>query len=855
MKAKNSAASSFSRLEAMDIVNMVIICLYLMVDIIPKGDAIDYNGPQWLYLGILNFFVILYLFSGVKNKHSQYNSQFSNTFKRTPVLIYSFYFLVSGLSFFFAFNQNEFLVCYARFIIAFIGFINILVLLQKSEKIFPYIAQLVAIILLFTIIDALQGFFSDVSVSGITTAILNMKGDTGNKNIFSSGILVKVPFVLYCLYNGKKIQKIINFIILLLTIYALFLANARSAFLGIFLEALVYIIFCIYDFSSHKDGRLLVRHLALFLVPLVGGILTSQVTIDTQRRITVDANFDASASYGTFSERISTITLSGKRTEGRTPIWKAGISLFKDHPYTGIGYGNWKICSIPYERLSNDDNSISVHAHNDFIESFGESGILGGVSYLLLFVLLPFLSLKNLFSKEIPNERKALLLISLVGLAGYFVDAFLNFPMERATMQVYFIILYALNISENYRLYTLRSDSAPAVGKQLIVYLAAGSILSISAIYITYQTWESMIVQNTIFNDINADVLTHKSYEVNDQFPPLNNVTMWGLPVSSIKGRYLISDKKFDEAVAMLDNVKKENPYLYYAEFLKGKMYYENNQFDSAYKYAIIAFDNRPRNLAYFGLLSFACAQKNDSIRLKKAFVIYNQYRQDPTSAAAWNNYLFALTRMKYPVPYMLKVADSALVLFPKDSVTIRNSITMHQMAGDNKTPAIANAVGQPTNPTQSVNTQNAPAAANPNTPPPQLTAAMKDSAMFYDIFKRGNEAFVKNDFKKAIDLYQKAQIINPTFYPAMENIGLSYFLLQDYGTAVQYLDKAIASKMSVDGKAEYFRGIALIDMGKRDEGCQSFLISEGKKYYDARRLYDLNCVPQPATPQNPPKQ
>ena len=60
---------------------------------------------------------------------------------------------------------------------------------------------------------------------------------------------------------------------------------------------------------------------------------------------------------------------------------------------------------------------------------------------------------------------------------------------------------------------------------------------------------------------------------------------------------------------------------------------------------------------------------------------------------------------------------------------------------------------------------------------------------------------------------------------------------------------------MSVDGKAEYFRGIALIDMGKRDEGCQSFLISEGKKYYDARRLYDLNCVPQPATPQNPPKQ
>lgn len=854
MKAKNSAASSFSRLEAIDIVNMVIVCLYLLVDIIPKGDAIDYNGPQWLYMGILNIIVILYLFTKFNAKHSEYRSQIGTIFLTTPVIVYSVYFAISGLSFFFAFNQSEFLVCYSRFVITFIGFINILLLLPKSEKIIPFIAQLISLLVFIQAIEALQAFFSEVSTNGLSTAIQSMKGDTGNKNIFSSSTAIKIPFVLYSLYHGKKLQKILNFVILTVTLYALFIANTRSTFVGVLFQLFIYSVFCIYDYLSHTDGRTLIQKLSLFIVPLIAGVLLAQITLDTQKRLTIDQN-QVDYGYGSFTQRISSIDFSETGSSGRNHIWKAGWGLFKDHKYTGIGYGNWKICSIPYERFDNGDNSVSVHAHNDFLESFGETGILGGGAYLLIFLLIPLLSFKNLFSKEIPNESKILLLLSLIGLGGYFFDALFNFPMERATMQVYFVLLYALNINENYKLRSFRNIRPRSTTNSLQVYLPVALLLALPSTLITYKTWESMVVQNTIFPDINADVLTYKSYDINEQFPSIPNLTMWGLPISSIKGRYLINDKKFDEGVAMLDKVSKENPFLYYAEFLKGKMYYENAQYDSAYKYAIIAFDNRPLNLAYFGLLSFACAQKNDSLRLKNAFVEFNKYRKDPAVAGAWNNYLFALTRMKYPVPFMLKVADSALVLFPKDSVTIRNSITMHQMAGDNKTPAIANAVGQPTNPTQSVNTQNAPAAANPNNPPPQLTAAMKDSAMFYDIFKRGNEAFVKNDFKKAIDLYQKAQIINPTFYPAMENIGLSYFLLQDYGTAVQYLDKAIASKMSVDGKAEYFRGIALIDMGKRDEGCQSFLISEGKKYYDARRLYDLNCVPQPATPQNPPKQ
>ena len=844
MKAKKAVAGSFDALAPSDYFNLLGICLYLLVDFIPKGDAIDFNGPQWLYLGVLNIGIILYLFSRNGSSRNEYDSQFTHAFFQKPALLYGIFCGFAGLSFFFAFNANEFLVCYARCVIAFIGFVNILIMLQRSERIFPYVAQIIAAIVFIKCLEALQTFFTDVSVSGISTAILNMKGDTGNKNIFSSGVAIKIPFVLYCLYTGKRIRKIINFFILIVVLYALFIANARSAFVSVFAETLIYVAFCIYDFTRHKDGKSLVQQLGLFLVPIIAAILISQITIDTQRRATVDVNYQG---YGTFTERISSINFSDSGSSGRLAIWKAGISLFKDHPFTGIGYGNWKICSIPYERLDNNDNAISVHSHNDFIEMLGETGVFGGIAYILLFILIPVLSLRNLLSASIPNDNKILLLLSLIGMGSYFVDAAFNFPMERATMQVYFILFLALNVNENYKLASIGKALKPFVFNKLKFYLTGALLVGMPAAYITYQTWQSMIVQSLAFVDVNADVLVHKSYEINDQFPALTNVTMWGLPISSIKGRYLINEGKFDEGVAMLDNVAKENPYLYYAEFQKGKMYFENGKYDSAYKYAIIAFDNRPRNLAYFSLLSFACANKNDSVRLKKAFDLFTKYRKDQLVARAWNNYLYALTVMKYPVPFMVKVADSALKLYPTDSVTVNNSAAMHRMAGDAVAPPVNLTNAALNSPLQTLPQNGAPPPGGPVTAAQQ--AAMKDSAIFYDVFRRGNEAFIKSDFKTAIELFENSLKINPTFYPAIENIGLSHFLQRDWASTVKYLDIVVNGKMSNDGKAEYYRGISLINLGKRDEGCASFLVSEKKKYYDARRLIDLNCPDQANKP------
>jgi len=230
-------------------------------------------------------------------------------------------------------------------------------------------------------------------------------------------------------------------------------------------------------------------------------------------------------------------------------------------------------------------------------------------------------------------------------------------------MQTYFVILYGLNAAENFRLSRMRTEQATNTvsSNRLRWILPLFLLLTVATVYITYQTNQSMIVQSAMFEDVNADVVSKKTTDINDQLPSLTNVTMWGLPLSLMKARYLLNEKRIDEGIAMFENVKKENPYMYYAEFIKGRWYYENGYFDSAYKYGVIAFENRPRNVAYFGLLAFVCANKNDSGRLFRNFNLIRKYRNDEGMARGWNNYLYALTVMKYPDTYTVKVADSAL--------------------------------------------------------------------------------------------------------------------------------------------------------------------------------------------------
>jgi tetratricopeptide (TPR) repeat protein len=63
----------------------------------------------------------------------------------------------------------------------------------------------------------------------------------------------------------------------------------------------------------------------------------------------------------------------------RISYWQVGLRMFMDHPWTGVGLGNYKQAFLQYQFLGAGDVETT---HNDFLQYFCETGLIGGPLFL-----------------------------------------------------------------------------------------------------------------------------------------------------------------------------------------------------------------------------------------------------------------------------------------------------------------------------------------------------------------------------------------------------------------------------------------------------------------------------------------
>ena len=61
----------------------------------------------------------------------------------------------------------------------------------------------------------------------------------------------------------------------------------------------------------------------------------------------------------------------------RIRFYSGAIKYISSNPILGCGIGNWRIMSIKYDAENMFSYIVPYFAHNDFIEIFAETGILG----------------------------------------------------------------------------------------------------------------------------------------------------------------------------------------------------------------------------------------------------------------------------------------------------------------------------------------------------------------------------------------------------------------------------------------------------------------------------------------------
>ncbi len=755
---------------------VIFIALYLFLDFIPECGALDIAGPQWLYFTIINGISTVYIF--YYSKPHGYEQALKKILHMRLSHVYLFLFALSGISILFAINKTESLVCYSGFINTIIAFFNIGILLNGRLNSFKIIAQLITLLLLIQSILTLSTFFDGIIHTPLDGVIGNLKGNTGNKNTLATSLVVKIAFVMYCIYTFKSWTRFIYIPILVLGTISIFIISTRSAYLGLFLQISLLLVFSILRYYKHRNHKDVLSQVGPVILSVTFAFFIAQAILINAGK------FQATkTSLSSVTERISSIgSTTNSSNVRRFEFWKLGLDYVKKNPLMGAGYGNCKLAMIPYENKFQTDFNYGKHLHNDFLETAMEVGIVGGLAFIALFVCALIYVIK-VWRSQVNDYCKYISIFSLVALAGYFTDAAFNFPSERPIMQLLFALILGINGCAfiTYQDYKTNVNK-PSKGYSIALFTLISALLLSIAIYYKYYTYQSLVIQSVIAQDDFPNTGLHSWKEINDQLPDVPNLAVLAnSPIDVIKAWYLAKDNKYDEAMILLNRSTQVNPYNMANEYVKAQLFYQTNRLDSAFYYANKGFYTRPANIGYFGILADICKAKKDTLSIKKAFKECIKHRSEV--ANIWNKYINILLSLNYNQDSLLAVAATAEKRFPADKSILKNRFII-----------------------------NATLASN--------------------------NGYISTLLANSLKIVE----IDPQDYVYLENTGACYFMLKQYDLAIPYLDKVIAAKAFTNGKSEYIKGLCLINLGKKEEACYFLKIANSRNFMGAQKLVETYC-------------
>lgn len=119
-------------------------------------------------------------------------------------------------------------------------------------------------------------------------------------------------------------------------------------------------------------------------------------------------------------------------------MWQSALNMFIEHPITGVGIGNYHKEYVSHYRspLSKED---TWHPHNVLLSMLAQSGLIGTIGYLLLFIYLYYKSISNYI-----KDKNCIDLVYLSSLLAFSINGltdcnFVGHNLKELTYMFYFI--------------------------------------------------------------------------------------------------------------------------------------------------------------------------------------------------------------------------------------------------------------------------------------------------------------------------------------------------------------------------------------------------------------------------------
>ncbi|WP_456315436.1 O-antigen ligase family protein [Pseudomonas shirazensis] len=746
---------------------LIIIAALFLIDFLPHSTSIDILYPQFLYLSVFNFLTAVYLYLNRRRITADTFLIFKKSY-----LFWSYlaFIILSGLSFVTAKNSSLVIEKLIELMIAFSLFVNLTILLKNRLYLISQIILIVCVAAFLQSSIELYHLKLKANETSILTALTFMAERAGNINILATSLTIKIPFLLIGLTRFSGLKKVFMFITLLCASTTIFLTGSRTAILSI---VIIYTFYIIYYLKTYTLNRSSLISCVKIIIPVIMAVIITNL---------IFKKTEDNGRYSSVNNRIKQINTKDASANLRLVFWDNTIQLAKTSPLFGVGLGNYKVESIPYEKTQMDDSTISLHSHNDFLEITAEAGILNGLLYISIFAFVFFVNAKRILNAE-DIETKTIAILVLMLTIVYVMDSLLNFPMFRPTMLIFLCLLLVLTLVNTPEIKSFEYHSSKNK-----IYLAL-ILISVVTIYFTFLGYKASnleyVIQKDNQNSFVNSVLTGD--ELIKELPKYKTTLSTAESFYEYAGIYYMNEKKYDEALKYLSKANKINSHLGRIDFYKMLISNAKENRDSAYIYAKEAFYLRPRNLNFFKMSAQFARAKKDTPEILKEHKLITQYRKIPQ---AWQIAAEELQKANYDNNKILNFIDLGLKEFRGDSILTKQ----------------------------------------------------KNDILVSNYIKEGRSIVDKDNSGKELSFYIKALKLDPQNADIMQNMAFYYYNKANYKQSLSYFLDALKYKNFNSGRTEFFIGNCYLKLNDKENACKYFRISNTKNFPDAKQQIIQNC-------------
>jgi O-antigen ligase/Tfp pilus assembly protein PilF len=658
-------------------------------------------------------------------------------------------------------------------------FLHLGILLYNIKDKNRLLSLAIMAILSIEVYAVLQQALEMYKAGGINPGVL--KGVTANRNITAFSIAIKIPYVLYLIARASKLWvRIAYALLVLLSLFSLSIIQSRASFVAAALIGLLLLFWTAVNYFKTRSIKEFSFNL-YYLLPLVLALVLNQILIS-------DKGADALSRAATIS-----VSTNDGSVNQRLRYYEDVLTHITKNPIMGVGIGNWKLTSIDYDKQDITGYVVPYHAHSDFIQLGAELGFVGFLLYLGVFLFAAYFAFVILFKSDLDTDNKWFVFFMLTALGVYFIDANLNFPIARPQVLAPWALTMAL-ITFYYHKATQKTSSPKKI-KALTFFPLLAIGLMIPSIGITHTTYQSLKGQLFLLRDFNNNQYSVTMDKIDHITPELPNITVTTIPMKSIKARYYFNAKKYDKALALLDEGIPANPYLFFSENLKAQIFLQQGKIDSAHVNARKAFYGLPKNGLHASIYAQTLQIKKDPAETLKVFEVLSK----KSGPAIWKNFLIVLSQMTASQdPEFIKYASKAVELFPND----KELFTLKKLA----------VVGQ-----QKIND----------------AAAISQLGLNY--FNQGKYVEAGLEFEKAL----KIDILE---FAHCENAASAFYMAGDYDKALIYSDRVISELNPKTGKSEYINALVHLNIGGVPRACELLQQAIDYGYTQAQATLDQRC-------------